>query len=70
MARLLLSKKDALEPFGGVGRQAALALGISAQAVSSWGRYVPELMAYKLIDIKPALRSKARYAQPRRRRLS
>jgi hypothetical protein len=60
-AKVRLRKVDVLKEFDNIERRVALALGISAQAVSDWGPYVPELSARKLIDLYPALKAKAKY---------
>ncbi len=46
-----MTKKQALEMFGGSVRKLADALGITEQAVSQWGDEVPPLRAYQLREI-------------------
>ncbi|MEQ1141867.1 Cro/CI family transcriptional regulator [Acinetobacter soli] len=47
-------KKDAVQAFkNNVG--VAKAIGITKQAVSGWGDFVPELSALKLLKVKPEI---------------
>jgi hypothetical protein len=58
-----LLKADVIAAFDGVERHVALALGCSAQAINSWGRFVPEARVYELLYIKPELKAVARYVK-------
>ena len=53
-----LRKVDVVEAFGGVERQVALALDITAQAVSNWGEWVPRKHLLDLLEIRPSLQGK------------
>ena len=68
MDRILLRKSDVVRAFNGVERQVALALGVSAQAVNAWGRYLPELATLKVLQLRPELKTRTIIAKPKRRR--
>lgn len=68
--RILLRKSDVVRAYNGVQRQVAIALGLTAQAVNAWGRFLPELAARKVLDLRPDLKAKVTRAKPKRTRRS
>jgi hypothetical protein len=68
MDRILLRKSVVVRAFNNVERQVAIALDISAQAVNAWGRYLPELAAHRVLELRPDLRPHVQRAKPKRRR--
>jgi transcriptional regulator with XRE-family HTH domain len=48
-----ISTKAAIKRAGGTQDDLARLLGVTRQAISAAGRYLPELRAYKLKELKP-----------------
>lgn len=61
--RPLITKAAVLAAFDGNASEIARALGVSRQYVFMWGRYLPELSARRVLEIKPELKEKVKYAE-------
>lgn len=53
--RPLIRKTDALRLYDDNATKLALAIGLTRQAVASWGRFLPELAARRLLELHPTV---------------